>query len=117
METLRMSAQGIVTLCDFLLCGENGPLEGEQHDFTHIIRENAVRFCRDIVAPGEPDHHELQTPLCSIIGYADLLLSGIVGEMQPVQVLALEGIFETGHQLRDAVREIGHAGRKHGGTK
>ncbi len=50
--------------------------------------------------------HELRTPLNSIIGFAELLLSGVDGPMSPAQVEDVEAIARSGHHLMHLVDDV-----------
>lgn len=50
--------------------------------------------------------HELRTPLTAIIGYADLQLMGITGEISPRQREYLERIQFNGHHLISMINEV-----------
>jgi signal transduction histidine kinase len=50
--------------------------------------------------------HELRTPLNSIIGYAEILMMGIEGEI-PAEVLEdVEAIYENGHHLLNLINDV-----------
>jgi len=50
--------------------------------------------------------HELRTPLNAIIGFSGLLVSGMVGELEPEQVKQVGMINEAGHHLLKLVNEV-----------
>jgi PAS domain S-box-containing protein len=50
--------------------------------------------------------HEFRTPLTAIIGYSDLLSSGVSGELEPVQVRQLDRIRASAWHLTQMVDEI-----------
>jgi PAS domain S-box-containing protein len=50
--------------------------------------------------------HELRTPLNSILGYAEVLLMGIDGELTPEMDEDVRAIFENGHQLLQLINDI-----------
>ncbi len=50
--------------------------------------------------------HELKTPLNAIIGYAELLLDGLAGEMPPAQIDPMKKIHASAHHLRGLILEL-----------
>jgi signal transduction histidine kinase len=50
--------------------------------------------------------HELRTPLTSIIGYSDMLLSGMTGELNEKQGLFVESILKGGEALLNLINDI-----------
>jgi len=50
--------------------------------------------------------HELRTPLTSIIGYSDMLLSGMTGELDPKQASFVESILKNGENLLNLINDI-----------
>ena len=50
--------------------------------------------------------HELRTPLTSIIGYAEMLLEGLVGDLSPDQHNYVLTILEKGESLLDLIRQV-----------
>jgi PAS domain S-box-containing protein len=50
--------------------------------------------------------HELRTPLNSIIGFSDVLLSGIVGELNEEQRTQLSIVNRSGHQLLGLISDV-----------
>ena len=50
--------------------------------------------------------HELRTPLTSIIGYAEMLLEGLAGEMTGDQTNYVGTILEKGESLLDLIRQV-----------
>jgi signal transduction histidine kinase len=50
--------------------------------------------------------HELRTPLTSIIGYSDMMLSGMTGEMNEKQTNFLESILKNGEALLNLINDI-----------
>ncbi|MGC9347955.1 MAG: PAS domain S-box protein [Anaerolineae bacterium] len=50
--------------------------------------------------------HELRTPLNSILGYAEVILMGIDGELTAEMQEDVEAIFENGHQLLQLINDI-----------
>jgi PAS domain S-box-containing protein len=50
--------------------------------------------------------HELRTPLNSILGYAEVMLMGIDGELTPEMEEDAEAIFENGQQLLQLINDI-----------
>jgi signal transduction histidine kinase/CheY-like chemotaxis protein/CHASE3 domain sensor protein len=50
--------------------------------------------------------HELRTPLNAVIGFADILLEGAYGNLEPAQVSAVSDIAAAGRQLLTLVNEI-----------
>ena len=50
--------------------------------------------------------HELRTPLTSIIGYSDMLLSGMTGELNEKQGVFVESILKGGETLLNLINDI-----------
>ncbi len=50
--------------------------------------------------------HELRTPLTSVIGYADLLLAGVGGQLETAQHDHVSTIKDKGHELLKMISEI-----------
>ena len=50
--------------------------------------------------------HELRTPLNSIIGYADVLIHGMVGEISPEQMRCVRDIAASGNHLMSLINDI-----------
>ena len=50
--------------------------------------------------------HELRTPLTSIIGYSDMLLSGMTGELNEKQAAFLDSILKGGEALLGLINDI-----------
>ncbi len=50
--------------------------------------------------------HELRTPLNSIIGYAEVMLMGIDGEMAPETLEDIQAIYENGQHLLTMINDI-----------
>ncbi len=50
--------------------------------------------------------HELRTPLTSIIGYSDMLLSGMTGELNEKQGVFIESILKGGETLLGLINDI-----------
>jgi signal transduction histidine kinase len=60
--------------------------------------------------------HELRTPLTSIIGYSEMLVQGLVGEMQPDQVEFVRTIHDKGEQLVKLIMGLLDLGKLESGT-
>jgi signal transduction histidine kinase len=50
--------------------------------------------------------HELRTPLTSIIGYSDMLLSGMTGEMNEKQTAFVDSILKGGETLLNLINDV-----------
>ncbi|MGZ4199104.1 MAG: ATP-binding protein [Thermoleophilia bacterium] len=50
--------------------------------------------------------HELRTPLTSVIGYSDMLLSGVTGEMNEKQTNFVESILKNGEHLLNLINDV-----------
>jgi signal transduction histidine kinase len=50
--------------------------------------------------------HELRTPLNAVIGFSDVLLDRLFGDLTPKQEQYLENIRESGRHLRDLINDI-----------
>ena len=60
--------------------------------------------------------HELRTPLTSIIGYSEMLVEGLAGEMKPEQKEFIQTINEKGHQLLSLISGLLDLGKLESGT-
>lgn len=59
--------------------------------------------------------HELRTPLTSIIGYAEMLIEGLAGPLQPEQLEYLQTIMDKGERLLHLITSILDATRMESG--
>ena len=50
--------------------------------------------------------HELRTPLTSVIGYSDMLLSGVTGELNEKQGQFVESILKNGEHLLNLINDV-----------
>jgi len=50
--------------------------------------------------------HELRTPLTSIIGYSDMLLSGMTGELNEKQSTFIDSILKSGESLLNLINDV-----------
>ena len=50
--------------------------------------------------------HELRTPLTSIIGYSDMLLSGMTGELNEKQGTFIDSILKSGESLLNLINDV-----------
>ncbi len=50
--------------------------------------------------------HELRTPLTSVIGYSDMLLSGVTGELNERQNNFIESILKNGESLLNLINDV-----------
>lgn len=50
--------------------------------------------------------HELRTPLNSIIGFSDLMMNGITGELSPAQLRQVAIINKSGHHLLGLIADV-----------
>ncbi len=60
--------------------------------------------------------HELRTPLTSIIGFAELLLQGIAGDLNPDQAEHVQTILERGEELYRLITQILEMSRVEAGS-
>jgi two-component system sensor histidine kinase BarA len=60
--------------------------------------------------------HELRTPLTSIIGYSEMLIEGLAGEMKSEQVDFVNTIHEKGQQLLSLISGLLDLGKLESGT-
>ena len=68
-----------------------------------MISDNANRSKAEFLANTS---HELKTPLSSIIGFSDLLLEGISGDLNEEQTKHVENIFKSGTLLLNLINNI-----------
>ncbi len=59
--------------------------------------------------------HEFRTPLNAVIGFSQLMLDGLVGELNDQQVRQLTMVNESGHQLLELVNDVLEFSRLEGG--
>ena len=97
---------------------ENGQVTGFQilaRDITEIKRaQDALRIAYDQALDASRAKsqllakvsHELRTPLGGILGYAELLRDGALGEIEEDQKNAAEGILQSTHHLTAIVNEL-----------
>jgi GAF domain-containing protein/DNA-binding response OmpR family regulator len=50
--------------------------------------------------------HELRTPLNSVIGFSEILMDGLVGELTPQQLECVENILASGEHLRALINDV-----------
>ena len=60
--------------------------------------------------------HELRTPLTSIIGYSEMLVEGLAGEMKPEQLDFVKTIYDKGGQLLSLIMGLLDLGKLESGT-
>lgn len=60
--------------------------------------------------------HELRTPLTSIIGYSEMLLEGIAGDLEPEQNEFISTIHEKGEQLLELIKSLLDLSKLESGT-
>jgi len=60
--------------------------------------------------------HELRTPLTSIIGYSEMILEGIAGEINEEQREFLQTIYEKGEQLLELIKSLLDLSKLESGT-
>jgi len=60
--------------------------------------------------------HELRTPLTSIIGYSEMLVEGLAGEMRPEQLEFVKTIHDKGEQLLSLIAGLLDLGKLESGT-
>jgi len=76
----------------------NEELERKNEELTHLDQLKS-----DFMATMS---HELRTPLTSIIGYSDMLLSGMTGELNEKQATFVESILRGGEQLLNLINDV-----------
>lgn len=50
--------------------------------------------------------HELRTPLNSVVGFSEILMDGLVGELTPEQLECAENILTSGEHLRALINDV-----------
>jgi signal transduction histidine kinase len=60
--------------------------------------------------------HEFRTPLAAMVGYADLLLDGYLGEMSPEQLRAARQINQSAHRLHQLINDTINLSRIEAGS-
>lgn len=98
------------------LSGARGDLEALNRDLERQVAARTEDLQVALAAAEESDRmkteflagisHELSTPLQSVIGYADLLLDGIEGELAPDQRRDVETIRRNGGTLLQLVEDL-----------
>ncbi|WP_342305051.1 PAS domain-containing sensor histidine kinase [Methanolobus sp. ZRKC5] len=68
-----------------------------------MIADNANRSKSEFLANTS---HELKTPLSSIIGYSDVLLDGMLGDLNERQIKYINIIYQNGHLLLNLINNI-----------
>ncbi|MBE0617367.1 MAG: HAMP domain-containing histidine kinase, partial [Proteobacteria bacterium] len=98
------------------LSGARGDLEALNRDLERQVTARTADLQVALAAAQESDRmkteflagisHELSTPLQAVIGYADLLLDGIEGDMTPDQLRDVETIRRNGGTLLQLVENL-----------
>ncbi len=119
MDQILPSLASIMYQCKALLNDPHAPLtDGEPQAFTRIIHDKAQSLHRQLVPiinalqtrqPGDSfpgDMHDLRTPLVSIIGYSDILVEGMAGELTEKQRETFIEINTCGTDVRLAMEKL-----------
>ncbi|WMW23264.1 PAS domain S-box protein [Methanolobus mangrovi] len=84
-------------------------------DITDRVRTEAAMICAKIEAETASRtkseflanmSHELRTPLNSIIGFSDVMLDGLTGELSPKQKNYMKHVSNSGHHLLNLINDI-----------
>jgi PAS domain S-box-containing protein len=77
----------------------------DEEQLAHLYREaqEASRLKSEFLANVS---HELRTPMNSIIGYTDLMLDGVFGQLTPEQEMRLQTAARSAHHLLDLINDI-----------
>ena len=94
------------------------PLTGEVRDFTMVIHTN-IHDLMTMLAPvldalsnhqpGQAfpgDMHNIRSPLVAVMGYADILEQGIIGQINAAQQTAYKQIYTHGLRVSEMLEEI-----------
>ncbi|WP_094228906.1 PAS domain-containing sensor histidine kinase [Methanolobus psychrotolerans] len=100
VQVVRIPGNRFLALCTDIT--EKKKIEDEILQ-TKIAAENANRTKSEFLANMS---HELRTPLNSVIGFADILLNGIAGEINDKQHGYISNISRSGRHLLNIINEI-----------
>jgi signal transduction histidine kinase len=116
-EELIQPAQEIVALAEALLA--DGKLTEAQQQFVHVFISNAKRLINNVNALSDtatlhlksPEElsdirHDLRSPLTNIVGYSEIFLQGIEGELSDWQREQIRKIKMMGQQLSERISEL-----------
>lgn len=103
-QTIAQSTLSTVrALCDLVALAlqtiqYNEELERKNAELTHLDELKS-----DFMATMS---HELRTPLTSVIGYSDMLLSGMTGDLTEKQTTFIESILRSGETLLGLINDV-----------
>lgn len=103
--TFIRTGDGRHTAADLHLASDLGARAGTAVEIARLLRDaqQASRAKSDFLSVMS---HELRTPLSAILGYAELILSEVPGDLTPAQQRYMERLRTSGLQLLRLVEEI-----------
>ncbi|HEX2988233.1 MAG TPA: ATP-binding protein, partial [Chloroflexota bacterium] len=106
-ESLTVSSTGR----DLVLSASASPVRTEDREI-----DGAVVVLRDVTAEREVERikdefvatvsHELRTPITAVLGYTDILLRGLRGELSPKQTEAMSAVRNAGQRLLALINDL-----------
>lgn len=107
--TLEMAAT-IIDICLALMEYRQG-LSDEQVGFVHTMHRRAVEFIETFLDKQVQDprifasylNHDALSPITVIIGYAEVFVTGMMGELDPAYQDAFQEIADNGYAIREDI--------------
>ena len=106
-ESLTVSGGGR----DLVFSASAGPVRNEEGEI-----DGAVIVLRDMTAERETERikdefvgtvsHELRTPITTVLGYTDILLRGLRGDLSPKQTEAMSAVRTAGQRLLALINDL-----------